>query len=219
MPLCRTKPGIRPRKPLGDTRPSRFWVELKRSIVLSRRLAEPTKLIHNLERSREVPRIGSPKKFLNCPFRRVTRRRFIARIRESRSLGPPCPVQDPSCKVTGIVWQPNSSQWRVIWVLAAAVIFFWPTQQNHSLAIKALNWGADPTNKLPRPPANFTMEDGEDTEVVEAHDTQEADYERAYASSGLEGMRIRLRDMQEPLDPTTEQQILIAVVVLGGLLA
>jgi hypothetical protein len=116
------------------------------------------------------------------------------------------------------VWQPNSSQWRVIWVLAAILVLFWPSQQNHSLAIKALNWAADPMNKLPRPPANFTMEDGEDTEVVAAHDEQEAEYERAYASSGLEGIRLHLRDMEDPFDPSTEQQVLAGIAVLGVLL-
>ena len=116
------------------------------------------------------------------------------------------------------MWQPNSSQWRVIWVLAALLVLFWPNQQNRSLALKAVNWAADPTNKLPHPPNNFTMEDGEDTEVVEAHDIQEAEYERVYASSGLQGIRLRLRDMEDPFDPSTEQQVLAAIAVLGGLL-
>ena len=116
------------------------------------------------------------------------------------------------------MWQPNSSQWRLIWALVTVIVLFWPGQQNHSLAIKALNWAADPMNNLPRMPGNFSMEDGEDTEVVAAHDMQEAEYERAYASSKLERLRLRLRDMQEPLDPSTQQQVLIAIAVLGSLL-
>ncbi len=116
------------------------------------------------------------------------------------------------------MWQPNSTQWRLIWVLAAIIVLFWPSQENRSLGIKALSWAADPTGKLPRPPADFSMEDGEDTAVVMAHDDQEAEYERALATPGLEGIRIRLRDMQEPFDPSTEQQVLVAVIVLGGLL-
>jgi hypothetical protein len=120
--------------------------------------------------------------------------------------------------MAGIVWQPNSLQWRLIWVLAAVVVLFWPSQQNRSLAIKAINWAADPRDKLPHPPADFSMEDGEDTSVVIAHDDQEAEYERALGSSGLEGIRVRLRGLQEPFDPSTEQQVLAAIAVLGGLL-
>lgn len=103
-------------------------------------------------------------------------------------------------------------------MLAAIIVLFWPSQQNHSLAFKALSWAADPMNTLPRQPDNFSMEDGEDTAVVIAHDDQEAEYERAYASSRLERLRLRLRDMQEPFDPSTEQQVLGAIIVLGGLL-
>ena len=51
-----------------------------------------------------------------------------------------------------------------------------------------------------------------------AHDAQEAEYERVYASSKLARLRIRLRDMPEPFDPSTEQQVLAAIGVLGGLL-
>src|SRR5579864_8292391 len=111
--------------------------------------------------------------------------------------------------MASIVWQPNSSQWRMIWVLVTVVVLFWPGQQTHSLAIKALSWAVDPMNKLPQMPGNFSMEDGEDTEVVAAHDMQEAEYERAYASSRLERLRLQLRDMQEPFDPSTQQQILV----------
>ena len=103
-------------------------------------------------------------------------------------------------------------------MLAAVFVLFWPNQQSRSLAIKAVNWAADPSDNLPHPPADFSMEDGEDTAVVIAHDDQEAEYEKAYATPGLEGIRIRLRDMPEPFDPTTQQQVLAAMLVLGGLL-
>jgi hypothetical protein len=120
--------------------------------------------------------------------------------------------------MAGIVWQPNSSQWRLIWVLAAIIVLFWPSQENRSLGIKALSWAADPMNTLPRQPDAFSLEDGENTEVVIAHDDEEAEYERAYASSRLERLRLRLRDMQEPFDVSTEQQALAAIIVLGALL-
>jgi hypothetical protein len=106
----------------------------------------------------------------------------------------------------------------LIWVLVTVVVLFWPGQQSHSLAVKAMSWAADPMSKLPRMPGNFSMEDGEDTEVVAAHDAQEAEYERAYSSSKLERLRLQIRDMEEPFDPSTQQQILVALVVLGSLL-
>jgi len=116
------------------------------------------------------------------------------------------------------VWQPNPSQWRVIWILAAILVLFWPGQQSRSLAVKIVNWAADPMNTLPRLPEQFTLEDGEDPASVMAHDSQEADYERAYANSRLLRLRIRLRDMRDPFEPATQQQILAALAALGGLL-
>ena len=86
------------------------------------------------------------------------------------------------------------------------------------MGIKALNLVADPMNRLPRLPGEFSLEDGEDPIAVTAHDTQEAEYNRVYSSSRLARLRILLRDMQDPFDPSTQQQILIAIGVLGGLL-
>lgn len=98
------------------------------------------------------------------------------------------------------------------------IVLFWPGQQSRSLAVKMVNWAADPMNTLPRLPEQFTLEDGEDPASVMAHDSQEADYERAYAHSRLLRLRIRLRDMPDPFEPATQQQILAAIAVLGGLL-
>ena len=97
-------------------------------------------------------------------------------------------------------------------------MLFWPGQQNRSLAIKVLNWIADPNNALPRLPDDFSLEGGEDPNIVTAHDMQEAEYHRIYASSSFVRLRIRMRDTREPFDPTTQKQVLAAIVVLGGLL-
>lgn len=86
------------------------------------------------------------------------------------------------------------------------------------MAIKALNWVADPRSTLPRLPDDFTLEGGEDPVAVTAHDAQEAEYMRVYARSRLARLRIRLRDMPDPFDPSTQQQVLVAIGVLGGLL-
>ena len=118
----------------------------------------------------------------------------------------------------GIVWQPNSSQWRAIWIIAIVVVLFWPGQQSRSLAIKTLNWAANPKHTLPRLPDDLSFENEDDIAAVTAHDEQEAEYDRVYASSPLVRLRLHLRDMQEPFDPSTERQVLAAIAILGGLL-
>ena len=103
------------------------------------------------------------------------------------------------------------------------VVLFWPAQgqqgePDRSLAIKTVNWLADPMRTLPRLPATLSFDDEDDVVAITAHDAQEAEYERVYASSAFVRLRIHGRDLQEPLDASTERQLLSAVVVLGALL-
>jgi hypothetical protein len=128
-----------------------------------------------------------------------------------------CSRSDASRKIA-VVWRPNSKQWRLIWALAAAIVLFWPTQGSRCLAIKTVNWLADPGNTLPRQPGEFSLEDGEDPVAVMAHDSQELEYNRVVASSRLARLRIRLRDMPDPFETSTQRQLLLAIGVLGGLL-
>jgi hypothetical protein len=116
------------------------------------------------------------------------------------------------------VWQPNSSQWRVIWILAIVIVLFWPGAQDRSLTVKALNWVADPRDKLPRLPGEFSFTDGDDPFAVADHDAQEAEYYRVYQSSQLARLRMRLRDAPDPFDPSTQEQVLVAMGVLGAVL-
>ena len=125
---------------------------------------------------------------------------------------------DTSRKIAGVVWRPNSLQWRLSWILALVIVLFWPGQSSRSLAIKALNWAADPMNTLPRLPGEFSLENSEDPVAVTAHDAQEAEYDRVYAGSRIARLRIRLSDMPDPFDPSTQQQVLGAIGMLGGLL-
>ena len=116
------------------------------------------------------------------------------------------------------MWRPNPSQWRLIWVLAAVILLFWPGQESRSLAFKTINWLADPRGTLPRQPGEFSFADGDDPVAVMEHDSQEAEYNRVVAGSGFARLRIRLRDMSDPFDPSTQRQILAAIGVLGVLL-
>jgi len=120
--------------------------------------------------------------------------------------------------MTPVVWKPNTAQKWLIWTLAVVMVLLWPSQQGRSLGIKTVSWLADPMHTLPRQPAVLSVEDEDDMAAISAHDDQEAEYDRAYASSSLTRLRIHLRDMQEPFDPSTEQQVLGAVAVLGALL-
>jgi len=114
--------------------------------------------------------------------------------------------------------QPNKRQWRVIWVVALISIMFWPSEASPSLAVKALHFGVDPFHRLPVLPPPLPMGLGDDADAVILHDTQENAYYDAYDSSWMNRLRMKLRDWRDPLDPTTERQLLVGLIVLGSLL-
>jgi hypothetical protein len=116
------------------------------------------------------------------------------------------------------LFQPNKSQWRVIWVVAAILVLFWPGRESPSLAVKAVNFGADPFHSLPTLPPPLPLGLGDDAEAVILHDMQENAYFDAYESSALNRLRMMLKDWRDPLDSTTERQILVGLAVLGALL-
>lgn len=116
------------------------------------------------------------------------------------------------------LFQPNKSQWRVIWTVAVVLVLFWPGRESPSLAVKAVNLGADPFHSLPTLPPPLPLGLGDDAEAVVLHDMQENAYFDAYESSALNRLRMRLKDWRDPLDSTTERQILVGLAVLGALL-
>ena len=121
------------------------------------------------------------------------------------------------CLYLALVWQPNKRQWRLLWPLAIFVLLAWPTE-NGSLAVKTVRWLADPRGMLPRLPPPLSMELDDNADAVAEHDAAEQEYYRVAASSGWARTRLRLRDLNDPLDTTTERQLLVGVVVLGALL-
>jgi hypothetical protein len=114
------------------------------------------------------------------------------------------------------VWQPSNKQWRLIWPLAIAVMLAWPAQ-NGSLAVKSIRWLADPNGVLPHLPPPLSMEMGDNGDAVAEHDAEEQAYYAFAASSGWARTRLRLTEVNDPLDPTTERQLLIGMLVIGGL--
>ena len=114
------------------------------------------------------------------------------------------------------MWQPNTAQWRLIWAVAVLLILAWPGG-NQSLAVKAINWGVDPFQALPRTPSPLAPGLGDDVEAVQQHDAEEAAYYYMYSSSRISRLRLKLRDVKDPLDPSTERQILVGFAILFAL--
>ena len=115
------------------------------------------------------------------------------------------------------MWQPNTAQWRVIWVVAVVLILAWPAESGRSLATKAANWVADPTNSLPALPAQLPIGLDDNADAVAAHDAEEAEYYRAYTSSRVTRLRMALKTAADPFDPSTERQILAGAGILSAL--
>jgi hypothetical protein len=114
------------------------------------------------------------------------------------------------------MWQPDTIQWRFIWIAAVCLILAWPAE-DRSLAVKAINWGVDPFESLPSTPSPLAMGVGDDPEAVQQHDAEEAAYYSMYNTSRLARLRLQLRDLDDPFDPATERQVLVGLVILSAL--
>jgi len=111
----------------------------------------------------------------------------------------------------------RGSPWPLIWPLAIFLLVAWPPAEGRSLAVKAVNWLADPAGRLPHRPVPLAMGVDDDADAVTAHDLEENAYETLYDRSATMRLRLWLKDAQDPLDPSTERQVLVAIAVLGGL--
>jgi hypothetical protein len=58
---------------------------------------------------------------------------------------------------------------------------------------------------------------GDDMEAVQQHDAEETAYYQMYGASRLGRLRLQLRDLQDPLHPSTERQLLVGLAILGAL--
>jgi hypothetical protein len=115
------------------------------------------------------------------------------------------------------MWQPNRAQWSIIWTVAALLVLAWPPDAGRSLAVKIVNWVVDPTGALPALPPPLPMGLDDNGDAVAAHDTQESEYYRVRDRSRTLRWRMDLKTAGEPLDPSTERQLLVGVAVLSAL--
>jgi hypothetical protein len=97
------------------------------------------------------------------------------------------------------------------------MILGWPPDHGRNLALKAVNWLADPSDSLPELPGPLPMGLDDDGDAVAVHDAQEAEYYRAFTSTNTTRLRMTLKTAADPFDPSTERQILTGIAILSAL--
>jgi len=116
-----------------------------------------------------------------------------------------------------MAWQPSRLQWVIIWSTTLMLVLMWPPSSGRSLWVKTVNWAVDPRGSLPSLPPPLPMGLDDDGDAVAAHDLLELEYYRARDRSALNRWRMQVKEGRDPIDPTTERQILIGVAALGAL--
>jgi hypothetical protein len=115
------------------------------------------------------------------------------------------------------MWQPNRAQWSIIWTVAVLLVLAWPPDTGKSLAVKCVNWAADPSGALPNLPQPLPMALDDDGDAVSAHDMLEADYYRMRNRSAVTRWRMDLKEAEDPFNRQTERQLLMGLGVLAVL--
>jgi hypothetical protein len=115
--------------------------------------------------------------------------------------------------------QPNNRQWWLLVVVALLIVFVWPPSDDRSLAVKFVNWIVDPPNDLPVLPPQLALGLGDDPDAVAAHDQQTQQYDALYLRGGWTRKRLELKVARDPLNPSTERQLLTGMGVLTAFLA
>ena len=116
------------------------------------------------------------------------------------------------------MWRPSNVQWWILFAITLLVAVAWPPQDGKSLAIKFVNWAVDPTQQLPILPQELPLGMGDDPDAVNAHDLQVREYDRLFMQGGWTRRRLELKVADDPFDPTTTRQLLIAIAAVAGLI-
>ncbi len=112
----------------------------------------------------------------------------------------------------------SGSRWWFLLVVALLIVFLWPARDSKSLALKIVNWAVDPWDELPILPPPLPLGAGDDPQAVEIHDIQTQQYNALYQRGRWSRMRLALKVADEPLDPSTERQMLTALAVVAAFL-
>ncbi len=113
----------------------------------------------------------------------------------------------------------NKFTFAVVVLVALMIVVVWPPQEDRSLAVKFVNWMADPFDRLPVLPPQLGLGRGDDPDAVEAHDLQTQQYDALYLKGGWTRKRLELKVARDPINPATERQVLLGIGVVTALLA
>ena len=117
-----------------------------------------------------------------------------------------------------LMWHPNNAQWWVLLAVALLLVAVWPPSDDRSLAVKIVNWAADPADSLPTLPGPLAFGQSDDLEAVNAHDLQTRMYDELYGKGGWTRIRLELKVATDPINPATERQLLVAIGVVTAFL-
>jgi hypothetical protein len=106
----------------------------------------------------------------------------------------------------------------VLVACAVLLVCFWPPANDRSLAVKVLNWAVDPRDALPVLPAPFALGAGDDPDAVAEHDGQVQAYDILYAKGGWTRRRLEWKVAQDPFNPATERQVILALGIVTAFL-
>ena len=97
----------------------------------------------------------------------------------------------------------------VLFLTALLIVSAWPPDKDRSLAVKAVNWAADPTGTLPILPEQLGFGLGDDVSAVEARDAMVRRYDELFNRDAFTRSRLELKVAADPLNPSTERQVLL----------
>ncbi|MBI2186372.1 MAG: hypothetical protein HYU37_04530 [Acidobacteria bacterium] len=103
-------------------------------------------------------------------------------------------------------------------VAALLIVALWPPSDGRSLALTFINRAVDPFDRLPTLPPQLTFGQSDDVAAVDAHDSQVRMYDALYARGGWTRLRLELKVAEDPFEPSTTRQLLVALGVLTAFL-
>lgn len=115
------------------------------------------------------------------------------------------------------MWQPSRAQWALIWPVALVAVLAWPPDKGRSLGTKVVNWVVDPSGALPALPPPLPMGLDDDGDAVAEHDMLETAYLQARQRSETTRYRMDLKTAGDPLEPSTQRQLVVGLVVAAAL--